>query len=422
MAGEGRRFVYADNAATTQIAPEVLDKMMPWLTEGYGNANGFYELGVQAKRTLESCRERVARCINAQPREVYFTSGGTEGDNWAIRGTLEVLRKKGKHIITSAIEHHAITHTLAHLEKLGLVEATYLPVDARGHVNPADLKAAIRPDTVLVSIMLGNNEIGTIQRIKELAEIAHNQGVWFHTDAVQAIGHIPVDVVDLGVDMLSSSGHKFHGPKGAGFMYIKKGVRLPALLTGGGHEYNRRSGTENIASIVGVTEALELAISKMDEVNPRLEKMRDRIMDELTSSIPYCYSTGDREERLPGIASVAVECIEGESLTLMLDMNGICVSSGSACSSGDLDPSHVLLAIGLLHEQAHGSIRMSLSDMNTEEDVDYILEKFPAIVERLRAMSPMWEDRVKELKEQGLTPQTDPKAFACKRWGYEGTN
>ncbi len=419
MSKDTPRFVYADNAATTQIAPEVLEAMMPWLTEGYGNANGFYALGVEAKRELESCRERVAACINAESREIYFTSGGTECDNWAIRGTLEAQRKKGKHIITSAIEHHAITHTLAHLEKLGEVEATYLPVDQRGRVSVEDLKAALRPDTVLVSIMLGNNEIGTIQNIKELAACAHEHKVLFHTDAVQAIGHIPVDVKELGVDMMSSSGHKFHGPKGVGFMYLKRGVRLPALLTGGGHESNRRSGTENIASIVGITKALELAVEKLPTETERLAKMRDRLMNELCDKIPYCYSTGDRDNRLPGIASVAIECIEGESLTLMLDMNGVCVSSGSACSSGDLDPSHVLLAIGLIHEQAHGSVRMSLSDMNTEEDVDHIIEVMPGIVEKLRFMSPMWEDRLKELKAQGLSPMTDPQAFAVKRWGYD---
>lgn len=413
------RFVYADNAATTQIAPEVLDAMMPWLTENYGNANGFYRMGVEAKRKLEESRASVAECINADPREIYFTSGGTEGDNWAIKAALETQETKGKHIITSAIEHHAITHTLAHLKKRGACEVTYLPVDKLGRVSLEDLESAIREDTILVSIMLGNNEVGTIQNIKELAAVAKKHKILFHTDAVQAVGHIPVDVKDLDVDMLSSSAHKFHGPKGIGFMYVKKGVRMPAMIDGGGHESNRRSGTENIASIVGLAAALKLACSRFDEVNPRLERMRDRLMDELAAKIPYCYSSGDREQRLPGIASLLIECVEGESLTLLLDAQGVCISSGSACSSGSLDPSHVLLAIGLIHEQAHGSLRISLSDMNTEEDIDYIIKILPGIVDRLRWMSPMWEDRLKELKEQGLTPETDPQAFACRRWGYD---
>lgn len=413
------RYVYADNAATTQIAPEVLEAMMPWLTEGYGNANGFYRKGVEAKRELEGCRERVGACINAAPREIFFTSGGTECDNWAIRGALEAKSRVGKHIITSAIEHHAITHTLDYLQKKGLCDVTYLPVDKKGRVNPKDLEDAIREDTVLVSIMIGNNEIGTIQDIKELSKISHDKGVWFHTDGVQAVGHIPIDVKELDVDMMSSSAHKFHGPKGAGFMYLKKGVRLPAFIHGGGHEYNKRSGTENIASIVGLTTALELAVKNMSKEVARLEKMRDRLMDGIVKRIPYAYSTGDRDHRLPGIASVAIECVEGESLTLMLDRQGVCVSSGSACSSGDLDPSHVLLAIGLIHEQAHGSIRFSLSDNNTEEDIDYILEILPDIVIRLRAMSPMWEDRLKELKSQGIEgPENDPHAYELTRWGY----
>lgn len=415
-----KRFVYADNAATTEIAPEVLEAMLPWLQGSYGNANGFYGLGVEAKRTLESCRARVAQCINADPREIFFTSGGTECDNWAIRGTLEAQVKKGKHVITSAIEHHAITHTLDHLKKKGLAEVTYLPVDEKGQVNPADLEAAIRPDTVLVTIMRANNEIGTVLATKELAEIAHKHNIWFHTDAVQAVGHIPLDVKELGVDMISSSAHKFHGPKGVGFMYIKRGVRLPALLTGGGHESNRRSGTENIAGIVGLTTALERAVAHLPQDVERLSKLRDKLMDEITARVPYCYSTGDRENRLPGIASVAAEFVEGESLTLLLDANGVCVSSGSACSSGDLDPSHVLLSIGLIHEQAHGSVRLSLSDMNTEEDVDYIISIFPGIVEKLRQMSPMWEDKISSLKDQGITDVADdPEAFAHQRWGYD---
>ena len=413
------RFVYADNAATTKIAPEALDAMMPYLTEGYANANGFYSTARDVKRTLESCRERVAGFLGAMTSEIYFTSGGTESDNWAIRGALELNRAKGKHVITSAIEHHAITHTLDHLERIGDVETTYLPVDARGHVSAEDLAAAIRPDTVLVSIMLGNNEIGTILRVKELAQVAREAGVLFHTDAVQAVGHIPVDVAELGVDMLSLSAHKFHGPKSTGVLYIRKGVRLPALITGGGHENGKRSGTENIANIVGLTEALALSMERMPEEGPRVAAMRDRLMDELTKRIPYSYSTGDREERLPGIASIIFEYIEGEAMTLMMDAAGIAVSSGSACSSGSLDPSHVLLALGLEHGQAHGSLRMSLSDYNTDEDVDYIIETLPSIIERLRAFSPVWDDKVSGLRSAGIERvEDDPEAFAHRAWGY----
>jgi cysteine desulfurase len=392
MSKENKREVYADNAATTPVSDHALKAMLPYLRGGYGNPSGFYRVSREAKQALESARETVASCINATPEEIYFTSGGSESDNWAIRSTAEKLASKGKHIITSAIEHHAVIYTMERLESQGF-EVTYLPVDHDGKVNPADLEKAIRPDTILVTIMMANNEIGTIEPIKELASIAHKHGVLFHTDAVQAAGHIPVDVQDLGVDMLSMSGHKFHGPKGVGAFYMKKGVNLPAFLIGGGQESGKRGGTENVAGIVGLAAALEESVAKIPTEAPRLSKMRDRLMDELVARIPYSHITGSRTDRLPGTASLIFECVEGESMVLLLDYNGISASSGSACSSGSLEPSHVLLAIGLKHELAHGSLRLTLSDQNTEEDVDYIIDVLPGIVARLRAMSPVWDEK-----------------------------
>ena len=388
------RRVYADNAGTTPVSQTALSAMMPYLTEKFGNPSGVYSYGREAKKGLEEARAKMAAALGAESGEIYFTGCGTESDNWAINGVLELRAKKGKHIITSAIEHHAMLYTLEHLEKLGRADVTYLPVDAYGRVNPEDLKKAIREDTVLVSIMLANNEIGTIEPIQELAEIAHAHGVLFHTDAVQAVGHIPIDVKALGVDLLSLSAHKFCGPKGVGALYMRKGVVLPAFIIGGGQERKRRSGTENVAGIVGMAAALEEAVRNMDKNVARVSAMRDRLIEGLLK-IPFSRLTGDPENRLPGTASFVFECVEGESMILSLDGAGICASSGSACSSGSLDPSHVLMAIGLAHEVAHGSVRLSINEMNTDEDIDYILETLPAIIERLRAMSPLWEEKMK---------------------------
>ena len=388
------RRVYADNAGTTPVSQTALSAMMPYLTEKFGNPSGVYSYGREAKKGLEDARAKMAAALGAEPGEIYFTGCGTESDNWAINGVLELRAKKGKHIITSAIEHHAMLYTLEHLEKLGRAEVTYLPVDAYGRVSPDDLRNAIREDTVLVSIMLANNEIGTIEPIQELAEIAHAHGVLFHTDAVQAVGHIPIDVKALGVDLLSLSAHKFCGPKGVGALYMRKGVVLPAFIIGGGQERKRRSGTENVAGIVGMAAALEEAVRNMDKNVARVSAMRDRLIEGLLQ-IPFSRLTGDPENRLPGTASFVFECVEGESMILSLDGAGICASSGSACSSGSLDPSHVLMAIGLAHEVAHGSVRLSINEMNTDEDIDYILETLPAIIERLRAMSPLWEEKMK---------------------------
>ncbi len=391
------RKVYADNAGTTQLSKTALDAMMPYLTENFGNPSGIYGVGRDAKRGLEAARETVARCIGASANEIFFTGGGSEADNWVLKSVAEMKASKGKHIITSAIEHHAITHTLDYLAKKGY-EVTYLPVDKYGQVSVDDLKAALRDDTILVSIMLANNEIGTILNIKELAAAAKEKGVWFHTDAVQAVGHIPVNVQELGVDMLSLAGHKFRGPKGVGALYMRKGINLQPLIHGGGQERNRRSGTENVAGIVGMAAALKEATDNMEENVKKVSAMRDRLIAELTK-IPYSHLTGDPVNRLPGTASFVFECIEGESMILNLDLAGICASSGSACSSASLDPSHVLLAIGLPHEIAHGSVRLTINECTTDEDIDYIIETLPPIVQKLRDMSPVWEDMMKEVNK-----------------------
>ena len=399
------RKVYADNAGTTQLSKTALDAMMPYLTENFGNPSGIYGVGRDAKRGLEAARETVARCIGASANEIFFTGGGSEADNWVLKSVAEMKASKGKHIITSAIEHHAITHTLDYLAKKGY-EVTYLPVDKYGQVSVDDLKAALRDDTILVSIMLANNEIGTILNIKELAAAAKEKGVWFHTDAVQAVGHIPVNVQELGVDMLSLAGHKFRGPKGVGALYMRKGINLQPLIHGGGQERNRRSGTENVAGIVGMAAALKEATDNMEENVKKVSAMRDRLIAELTK-IPYSHLTGDPVNRLPGTASFVFECIEGESMILNLDLAGICASSGSACSSASLDPSHVLLAIGLPHEIAHGSVRLTINECTTAhqqvqataEDIDYIIETLPPIVQKLRDMSPVWEDMMKEVNK-----------------------
>ncbi|MBQ2755286.1 MAG: cysteine desulfurase NifS [Oscillospiraceae bacterium] len=389
------RFVYADNAATTRVSDRVLEAMLPWLTEGYGNPSSIYALGRRSKVAIEAAREKVAKAIGAEPSEIYFTGCGSEADNWAIKGALSRLSKKGKnHFITSAIEHHAVLHTANALKKSG-VETTLIGVDADGRVSPEEIAAAIRPETALVSIMYANNEIGTIQPIAEIAKICKEKKVLFHTDAVQAVGTVPINVKELGVDMLSLSGHKLHAPKGIGALYIRKGVFIDIFMDGGGQERSKRAGTENVAGIVGLGEAMEYAAATAEERIAKVTAMRDRLIDGIIG-IKRCRLNGSREHRLPGNVNISFEGIEGESLLLMLDMSGICASSGSACTSGSLDPSHVLLAIGLPAEIAHGSLRLSLNDYNTDEDVDYILEKLPPIIERLRMMSPLWEKIVKE--------------------------
>ena len=384
------RNVYADHAATTALSDKALSAMLPYFQTQFGNPSSLYSFAQSAKADLERARADIAACIGAKPEEIYFTSGGTEADNWALKGVAELRGNKGKHIITTAIEHHAILHTAGYLEKAGF-EVTYLPVDSEGFVKPEDVKAAIRPDTILISIMAANNEIGAIEPIAEIGKIAKEAKVLFHTDAVQAVGHIPVNVDEWNVDLLSLSGHKVHGPRGMGVLYARKPLRLPPLIHGGGQEKGRRSGTENVAGAVGLAAALKEAVELMDEEAARLSALRDRLMDGLLASIPKCKVTGPREKRLPGTASMVFECVEGESILLLLDGNGICSSSGSACSSASLDPSHVLLAIGLPHEIAHGSVRLSLGRENTEADVDYMLEVIPKVIERLRAMSPIWE-------------------------------
>lgn len=379
-----------DNAATTPVSPAVLEKMLPYFSECYGNANSIHSTGLDARKALNAARKKVAAALNCNPEEVYFTSGGSESDNWALKGVAFANRKKGNHIITSAIEHHAILHTCEWLEKQGF-EITYVPVDADGLVNPADVEAAITDKTILISIMAANNEIGTIEPIEEIAKIAHAHHVLFHTDAVQAIGAIPVDVRAIGCDLLSLSGHKFHGPKGVGALYIKQGTRIDNLIHGGAQERGRRASTENVAGIVGMAEAIELATANIPEKAARISALRDQLIDGLTT-LPYVRLNGHRTKRLPGNVNVSVRFIEGESLLLRLDLAGVAASSGSACTSGSLDPSHVLLAIGLPHEIAHGSLRLSLSDTTTKEEVDYVLSVLPGIIEYLRDMSPLYND------------------------------
>jgi len=385
------RFIYADNAATTPVSQSVLKAMEPFYTKFYGNPSSLYSVGREAKKPLELARESVADCLGALPNEIFFTSGGSEGDNWAIKGVAHMLKEKGKkHIITSTFEHHAVLHSCDALEKEGF-EITYLEVHKDGLVRLDELEAAIREDTALVTIMYANNEIGTIQPIAEIGAICKKHGVIFHTDAVQAVGNIHIDVKEQNIDLLSLSGHKFHAPKGVGAMYIRKGINIPNLIDGGAQERGRRAGTENVAGIVGLSVALKEACANIDERAARLTKMRDRLMDGALK-MERSRVNGDRVKRLPGNINMCFEGIEGESLLLMLDLKGVCASSGSACTSGSLDPSHVLLAIGLPAEIAHGSLRITFSEQNTEEDVDYILEVLPKIVERLRSMSPLWEE------------------------------
>ena len=384
------QFVYADNAATTKLSPAVLEAMMPYLTEEYGNPSSLYRFGNHAKRAIEQARKEVADVLGAEPFEIIFTGGGTEADNW-VKEIMRSLKARGKnHFITSAVEHHALLHSAQRLQKEGF-EVTFIPVDREGQIDPEQVRAAIRPETGLVSIMFANNEIGTIYPIKEIGAICRQAGVLFHTDAVQAAGHLPINVKEMNIDLLSLSAHKFHGPKGVGAFYCRRGIPLPSLIDGGAQERGKRAGTENVAGIVGLGAALRLANEEMSEASARVSAMRDRLIDGILQTVPMCRLNGPRHNRLPGNCNISFLGIEGESLLLRLDLAGIAASSGSACASSSLDPSHVLLAIGLPHEVAHGSVRLSLSDYNTEEDVDYILEKLPEIVSTLRSMSPLWE-------------------------------
>lgn len=390
--------IYLDNAATTSLKSEVLEEMMPILKENYGNPSSIYSIGRNARKEVEKSRQTVAEILGANPNEIFFTSGGTESDNWAIRGVAFAQLRKGKnHIITSKIEHHAVLHTVKELEKEGF-EATYLDVDKNGFVNPEDVKAAITEKTALVTVMYANNEIGTIQKISEIGKVCHEKGVIFHTDAVQAVGHLEINVKEQNIDLLSLSGHKFHGPKGVGALYVKKGVRILNLMQGGAQESNKRPGTENVAGIVGLAKALEISMQNRNEKNKDLEKKRDFLITELLK-IKRSRLNGDRTERLPGNVNISFEGIEGESLLLLLDAAGICASSGSACTSGSLDPSHVLLAIGLVHEVAHGSLRLSLDESTTMEEIEYTVSEVKKIVERLRSMSPLWERIIKNETE-----------------------
>lgn len=390
--------IYLDNAATTSLKSEVLEEMMPILKENYGNPSSIYSIGRNARKEVEKSRQTVAEILGANPNEIFFTSGGTESDNWAIRGVAFAQLRKGKnHIITSKIEHHAVLHTVKELEKEGF-EATYLDVDKNGFVNPEDVKAAITEKTALVTVMYANNEIGTIQKISEIGKVCHEKGVIFHTDAVQAVGHLEINVKEQNIDLLSLSGHKFHGPKGVGALYVKKGVRILNLMQGGAQESNKRPGTENVAGIVGLAKALEISMQNRQEKNKNLEKKRDFLINELLK-IKRSRLNGDRTERLPGNVNISFEGIEGESLLLLLDAAGICASSGSACTSGSLDPSHVLLAIGLVHEVAHGSLRLSLDESTTMEELEYTVSEVKKIVERLRSMSPLWERIIKNETE-----------------------
>lgn len=382
--------IYLDHAATTFVKEEVLKEMLPYFTEGYGNASSVYSLGQKAKLTLDTARERTAKALSCDASEIYFTASGSEADNWAIKGCARMNRKKGNHIITSSIEHHAVLHTCKALEKEGF-EVTYLPVDSDGKVSPKDVEAAIKDTTILITIMFANNEIGTIEPIAEIAQIAKSKGVLMHTDAVQAVGAVPINIKELGVDMLSLSAHKFAGPKGVGALYLRKGVRIENLIEGGAQEKGKRAGTENIAGIVGLASALEIAVGSMDEKSQKLIKMRDYIIENIETRIPYCRLNGHRTDRLPNNVNFSFEFIEGESLLLWLDIKGIAASSGSACTSGSLDPSHVLLGIGLKHEIAHGSLRITLGEENTYEEIDYMLSELCSIVEKLRQMSPLYE-------------------------------
>lgn len=391
------KFLYLDNAATTKTAPEVLEAMLPYFTEKFGNPSSVYTFAAGNKEVVDVQRDRIATTLGAKSNEIYFTAGGSEADNWALKATAEAYRDKGNHIITTKIEHHAILHTAQYLEKNGY-EVTYLDVDEDGKVRLEDLKKAIRPETILISVMFANNEIGTIEPIKEIGQIAHERGILFHTDAVQAYGQLPINVDECQIDMLSASGHKLNGPKGIGFLYIRKGVKIRSFIHGGAQERKRRAGTENVPGIVGVGTAAKRAADTREERTANEVEVRDYLIDRVLKEIPYSRLNGHRTDRLPNNANFSFRFIEGESLLIMLDGKGICASSGSACTSGSLDPSHVLLAIGLPHEIAHGSLRLTINEEITKEDIDYVVENLKAIIERLRNMSPLYEDFIKKQK------------------------
>ncbi len=390
-----KKLIYLDNAATTKTSPEVVEAMLPYFTENYGNPSSVYGFASANKEVITKQREIIANVLGAKDNEIYFTAGGTESDNWALTATAEAYASKGKHIITSKIEHHAILHTCDYLEKRGY-EVTYLDVDENGLVDPKDVEKAIRPDTILVSVMFANNEIGSVQPIAEIGKIAHGHGVLFHTDAVQAFTQVPINVDECNIDMLSASGHKLNGPKGIGFLYIRKGVKIRSFIHGGAQERRRRAGTENVPGIVGLGKAVELAAASMKERTEKESGLRDYLISRIEEEIPYCRLNGDRVKRLPNNVNFSFRFVEGESLLIMLDMKGICASSGSACTSGSLDPSHVLLAIGLPHEIAHGSLRMTLGADTTKEDIDYVADCLKEIVAHLRSMSPLYEDFIKK--------------------------
>lgn len=389
--------IYLDNAATTKVADSVVDAMLPYFKEYYGNASSIYQLGAKSKEALDESREYIAGTLGVKTNEIYFTAGGSESDNWAIKATADAYAQKGKHIITSAIEHHAVLHTCEYLEKHGY-EVTYVGVDENGVIKLDELKAAIRPDTILISVMFANNEIGTIQPIKEIGEIAKEHDILFHTDAVQAYAQVPINVDEMHIDMLSASGHKLNGPKGIGFLYIRKGIKIRSFVHGGQQERGRRAGTENIPGIVGLAAAAKRSFSMLEEKMQKEIELRDYLISRIEAEIPYCRLNGDRKKRLPNNVNFSFQFIEGESMLILLDSKGIAASSGSACTSGSLDPSHVLLAIGLPHEIAHGSLRLTMSEENTKEEMDYVVEQLTAILERLRSMSPLYEDFMKKQK------------------------
>ena len=390
--------IYLDNAATTKTSQEVVDAMLPYFTENYGNASSIYEVGQRSKEAITTAREEIAKVLGAKTEEIYFTAGGSEADNWALKAAFEAYSQKGKHIITTKIEHHAILHTCEYLEKKG-AEITYLDVDENGLVNLDELQKAIRPETILISIMFANNEIGTIEPIKEIGMIAKEHGVLFHTDAVQAFGQVPIDVDEMNIDMLSSSAHKINGPKGIGFLYIRKGVKIRSFVHGGAQERKRRAGTENVPGIVGYGVAAKRAAETMEVRTAKERELRDYFIDRVLKEIPYVKLNGDPVKRLPNNINLSFRFVEGESLLIMLDMKGIAASSGSACTSGSLDPSHVLLAIGLPHEIAHGSLRLTLGEDTTKEDLDYTLEQIKEIIQKLRDLSPLYEDFIRKEKK-----------------------
>ena len=392
-----KKLIYMDNAATTPVKPEVLDAMLPYFTEKFGNPSSIYSISSENKKAITDAREVIAKTINTTPENIYFTAGGSESDNWALKATADAYASKGKHIITTKIEHHAILHTCEYLETKGF-EITYLDVDENGLVKLDELTAAIRPDTILISVMFANNEIGTIEPIAEIGKIAHEHGVLFHTDAVQAYTQVPIDVEAMNIDMMSTSGHKINGPKGIGFLYIRKGVKIKSFIHGGAQERHRRAGTENVTGIIGLAKAAEIATANMKERTAEEIKVRDHLIERIEKEIPYAKLNGDRVKRLPNNVNFSFQFVEGESMLILLDSKGICASSGSACTSGSLDPSHVLLAIGLPHEIAHGALRLTISDQITMEDADYVVDNLKEIVNHLREMSPLYEDFIKKNK------------------------